>query len=98
MQDATGKNIVIPGLWALYFGNGASGGDKDTLYFTAGPGGQKHGVLGSISANPNIVSAAVTNAAQATGGIAANTYVTIKGNNLAATKRALGDCGFRFHR
>lgn len=87
LQDASGKNIAIPGLWAVVFGNGSSGGDKDTLYFSAGPGGQKHGVIGSISANPSVVSTAVTNAAQATGGIAANTYVTIKGTNLAATKR-----------
>jgi uncharacterized protein (TIGR03118 family) len=94
LQDSTGKNIVIPGLWALYFGNGSSGGDKDTLYFTAGPGGQKHGVLGSISANPNVVSAAVTNAAQATGGIAGNTYITIKGTNLAATKRTWATADF----
>ena len=50
LQDATGKNISIPGLWALYFGNGSSGGDKDTLYFTAGqPGVAEHGILGSIS-------------------------------------------------
>lgn len=88
LQDPTGKNIVIDGLWALFFGNGSSGGDKDTLYFTAGPGGQKHGLLGSISANPSVVSSAVTNAAQVTGGIAANTFVTIKGTNLAATKRS----------
>ena len=94
LQDANGKSISIPGLWALYFGNGSSGGDKDTLYFTAGPGGQRHGLLGSISANPNVVSTAVTNAAQATGGIAANTYVTIKGNNLAATKRSWAKADF----
>ena len=86
LQDANGGDIVIPGLWALVFGNGGSGGDKDTLYFTAGPGGQKHGLLGSISANPNLVS--LLNAAQITGGIAPNTWVTIKGNNLAATKRS----------
>ena len=86
LQDPNGNNIAISGLWALIFGNGGSGGDKDTLYFTAGPGGQKHGLLGSISANPNLVSA--LNAAQATGGIAPNTYITIKGNNLAATKRS----------
>jgi uncharacterized protein (TIGR03118 family) len=93
LQDASGNNIAIPGLWALMFGNGGSGGDKDTLYFTAGPGGQKHGILGSISANPNLVSA--LNAAQVTGGIAPNTYITIKGNNLAATKRswAVADFG-----
>ena len=88
LQDVNGKNIVIQGLWALYFGNGANGGDKDTLYFTAGPGGQKQGLIGSISANPNVASTAITNAAQATAGIAANTYITIKGTNLAATKRA----------
>jgi uncharacterized protein (TIGR03118 family) len=95
LQDASGKNIVIPGLWALYFGNGSSGGDKDTLYFTAGPGGQKHGILGSISANPTVTAAAaITNAAQATAGIAPNTYVTIKGTNLAATKRVWAAADF----
>jgi uncharacterized protein (TIGR03118 family) len=85
LQDAGGNNIAIPGLWALIFGNGGSGGDKDTLYFTAGPGGQKHGLLGSISANPSAVS--VLNAAQVSAGVAANTYITIFGTNLAATKR-----------
>jgi len=94
LQDATGKNIVIQGLWALLFGNGSSGGDKDTLYFTAGPGGQRHGLIGSITANPSVVSAAVTNAAQPTAGIAANTYVTIKGTNLAPTKRSWATADF----
>ena len=95
-----GKTITIPGLWALTFGrnNPATGagnlGDPDTLYFTAGPGGQKHGILGSISANPNITAAAVTNAAQTGAGIAANTYVTIKGNNLAPTKRSWATADF----
>ncbi len=92
LQDASGNNIAIPGLWALIFGNGGSGGDKDTLYFTAGPGGQKHGLLGSISANPNVVT--TLNAAQVTGGIAPNTYATIKGTNLAATKRSWAKSDF----
>jgi uncharacterized protein (TIGR03118 family) len=92
LQDPSGNNIAIPGLWALVFGNGVSGGDKDTLYFTAGPGGEKHGLLGSISANPNPLSA--LNAAQVTAGVAANTYVTIKGNNLAATKRSWAAADF----
>jgi len=90
LQDPNGKNIALSGLWSLYFGNGANGGDKDTLYFTAGPGGQKHGILGSIQANPNVSASAITNAAQAAGGIAPNTFVTIKGTNLAATKRSIG--------
>jgi uncharacterized protein (TIGR03118 family) len=90
LQDPSGQNIVLPGLWSLYFGNGGSGGDKDALYFTAGPGGQRHGILGSIQANPNVAATGVTNAAQATGGVAPNTFVTIKGSNLAATKRSIG--------
>ena len=90
LQDPSGNNIVLPGLWSLYFGNGGSGGDRDTLYFTAGPVGQKHGILGSIQANPNVAASAITNAAQAAGGIAPNTFVTIKGSNLAATKRSIG--------
>ena len=85
LQDASGNNLAIHGLWALTFGNGGSGGDKDTLYFTAGPGGLAHGLLGSISANPNLASA--VNAAQVGGGIAANTFVSIYGTDLAVTKR-----------
>ena len=49
LQDSTGNPIVISGLWALLFGNSGTGGDKNTLYFTAGPGGQQHGLLGSIA-------------------------------------------------
>jgi uncharacterized protein (TIGR03118 family) len=98
LQDGDGKTIVIPGLWSLLFGNGGSGGDKDTLYFTAGPGGQKHGVLGSISANPNLTTEGVVNAGQPTAGVAGNTFVLIKGSDLAATKRSwvkadFGDTG-----
>jgi uncharacterized protein (TIGR03118 family) len=92
LQDASGSNIAIQGLWALTFGNGGSGGDKDTLYFTAGPGQQQHGLLGSISANPNVASA--VNAAQVGGGIAGNTFVSIYGTDLAATKRGWGTKDF----
>jgi uncharacterized protein (TIGR03118 family) len=92
LQDATGSNIAIQGLWALAFGNGGSGGDKDTLYFTAGPGQQQHGLLGSISANPNVASA--VNAAQVGGAIAGNTFVSIYGTDLAATKRGWGTKDF----
>ena len=80
---------MLPGLWSLYVGNGGSGGDSNTVYFTAGPGGQKHGILGSIQPNPTVAATGITNAAQATGGVAPNTFITIKGSNLAATKRSL---------
>lgn len=94
LKDGSGNTIKIPGLWALLFGRGGNLGDPDTLYFTSGPGGQKHGLLGSISANPNITSAGVTNSGQASAGIAANTYVTIKGTGLAGTKRAWATSDF----
>src|SRR5262249_15331032 len=52
-------------------------------------------ILGSISASPAVASAAaITNAAQAPAGIAPNTYVTIKGTNLAATKRVWATADF----
>jgi uncharacterized protein (TIGR03118 family) len=95
LQDPSGNNIVLPGLWALVFGNGVSGGDKDTLYFTAGPGGQKHGLLGSIQANPNVSANQITNAAQPDAGISANSFVMIKGTNLAATKRSWQSADFQ---
>lgn len=88
LQDRNGQTIVIPGLRALVFGNGMNGGDKNTLYFTAGPGGGMHGILGSISADPITNTASITNAAQSGAGIAANTWITIVGTGLAATKRS----------
>jgi uncharacterized protein (TIGR03118 family) len=48
MNDASGKPVVIDGLWDLTFGNGGSGGDKNALYFTAGPDGETHGLFGSL--------------------------------------------------
>jgi len=44
------KLVTIDGLWALAFGNGAAGGPTTTLYFAAGPGGEAHGLFGSITA------------------------------------------------
>jgi uncharacterized protein (TIGR03118 family) len=40
--------LVIQGLWALAFGNGTRAGDTDTLFFTAGPDDESHGLFGSI--------------------------------------------------
>jgi uncharacterized protein (TIGR03118 family) len=42
--------VSIDGLWAIAFGNGAAGGPTTTLYFAAGPGGESHGLFGSITA------------------------------------------------
>ena len=42
------RPIVIDGLWALAFGNGGRGGVPSTLYFTAGPDDESHGLFGSL--------------------------------------------------
>lgn len=40
--------IVIEGLWALTFGNGAAAGATNQLFFTAGPNHGRNGLFGSI--------------------------------------------------
>ena len=55
IQDESGNGIVIDELWALDFGNGGSGGNPNTLYFTAGIGEEEHGLFGSL--NPTTASA-----------------------------------------
>jgi uncharacterized protein (TIGR03118 family) len=42
------KPIVIDGLWAILFGNGGSGGDRNALYFSSGPDDETHGLFGSV--------------------------------------------------
>ena len=48
LHSAKGPPIQIDGLWALQFGNGASAGPKTTLFFTAGPFDEEHGLFGSL--------------------------------------------------
>jgi uncharacterized protein (TIGR03118 family) len=45
---ASGKQLVIPGLWALAFGNGAANQPSTSLFYTAGPNNQTDGVFGRI--------------------------------------------------
>ena len=49
LRDATGGKLVIDGLWALQFGNAGNNGNPDTLFFTAGPDGESHGLFGTIT-------------------------------------------------
>lgn len=45
------KVLTIEGLWALQFGKGApSNGPTETLFFTAGPDDETHGLFGTIRA------------------------------------------------
>jgi len=50
LRSANGTPITIDGLWAIAFGNGASAGPTNNLYFLAGPTGQAHGLYGFIAA------------------------------------------------
>jgi uncharacterized protein (TIGR03118 family) len=49
LRDPDGEPIVIDGLWALKVGNGGAGGAANTVYFTAGPFGESHGLFGSLT-------------------------------------------------
>src|SRR5262249_49012821 len=49
LKDPDGEPIQIDGLWALQVGNGGNGGDRNTIYFTAGLDHENHGLFGSLS-------------------------------------------------
>jgi uncharacterized protein (TIGR03118 family) len=51
LRDKDGKPLVVPGLWALLPGNGASLGDAKAVYFTAGPRAEQDGIFGRLNAN-----------------------------------------------
>jgi uncharacterized protein (TIGR03118 family) len=52
LRTGNGSVLTIDGLWALEFGKGAlaNNGPTDTLFFTAGPDGEMHGLFGTIRA------------------------------------------------
>src|SRR5262249_13105240 len=54
LHDGAGNTIQIDGLWGLTFGNGVTAGDKNALYFTAGPDDEAHGLFGVIKTANNI--------------------------------------------
>jgi uncharacterized protein (TIGR03118 family) len=47
--NTKGQGILIDGLWSLQVGNGRAGGEPNTVYFTAGPNGEKDGLFGSLT-------------------------------------------------
>jgi uncharacterized protein (TIGR03118 family) len=51
LDDKNGKALVIDGLWALTLGGGRAS-KSDTLFFTAGPVGETHGLFGTITPVP----------------------------------------------
>ncbi len=48
LNDANGKPVRIEKIWGLLFGNGESLGDKNALYFAAGPDDEKDGLFGQL--------------------------------------------------
>jgi uncharacterized protein (TIGR03118 family) len=49
---ANGQPLTIDGLWALSPGNGAGAGSSQSLYFTAGPDEESHGLFGVLTPVP----------------------------------------------
>jgi uncharacterized protein (TIGR03118 family) len=48
LNGTNGSPIVIPDLWSLTIGNGTNAGSTEQIYFTAGTGGYRDGLLGAI--------------------------------------------------
>lgn len=53
LQNSSNTPLTIQGLWGLSFGSGGTSGPANTLYFTAGPDGESHGLFGTITAVEN---------------------------------------------
>jgi len=49
LRSSDGGSISIDGLWALQFGKAGNNGPAGTLFFTAGPDEETHGLFGSIT-------------------------------------------------
>ena len=50
LRRPNGSAISIDGLWAIEFGNGGPSGATNSLFFTAGPDDETHGLFGRIRA------------------------------------------------
>lgn len=48
LPNSRGKPVTIQGLWGLSFGSGVNAGNANTLYFTAGPADESHGLFGAL--------------------------------------------------
>jgi uncharacterized protein (TIGR03118 family) len=48
LQNSSGDDLVVPGIWGMMFGNGQFVGSTSALYFASGPGDETHGLFGRI--------------------------------------------------
>jgi uncharacterized protein (TIGR03118 family) len=96
LSDGTGKTLVYASLWELFFGltpsSSTTTGNLNTLYFTAGLTGEKHGLLGSINTNPTATgtatygfSASASTATVAAGSSATFVLSVAPTNNFSGT-------------
>ncbi len=53
LRDNKNEAVAIEGIWGLQFGNGASLGEANRLYFAAGPEDETAGLFGYLSASDN---------------------------------------------
>jgi uncharacterized protein (TIGR03118 family) len=49
LLGAGGIPLEIEGLWGLIPGNGGSAGNPQSIYFSAGPGDEEHGLFGVLA-------------------------------------------------
>jgi hypothetical protein len=52
LQTSAGTPLSISGLWGLIPGNGGSGGNANTLYFSAGTNDEADGLFGALTYAP----------------------------------------------
>jgi uncharacterized protein (TIGR03118 family) len=52
LNGTNGKPLSIDGLWGLRVGNDGSGGNSQTVYFSAGPNGESNGLFGALTFVP----------------------------------------------
>ncbi len=52
LKGANGQPLSIDGLWALTLGNGGNAGSSQSIYFSAGPNEEAHGLFGTIAVVP----------------------------------------------
>jgi uncharacterized protein (TIGR03118 family) len=92
LLDEAGRPIVIDGLWDIIFGNGASLGATDKLYFAAGPEEETHGLFGSLS----IAATSASVGLETTPALAAGNHFSLflkDGQVFAAGENIVGQLG-----
>jgi len=52
LKGSNGQPLSIDGLWALTLGNGGNAGSSQSIYFSAGPNEEAHGLFGAIAVVP----------------------------------------------